>query len=341
MQAFLLAAGFGTRVKPISNYFPKPLFPILNMPTIEYLISYFRSLGIVKFSVNTHHLPLNLEKAVKGLVPSDCSVSFSREKKILGTGGGIKRMLHKARMKPGETIIASNCDLVCNFDMDLIVEKHWKSGSAISLVFIPHRSGYSRVAVDSAGFVQSFLHRSPLTKGGVKYGLFTGIHILTKSLMPEMPDKASFCIIEDYYKPLVKNGYRINAIFAEGEWFDTGDLQKYKKTNDALLGRIQNFPILKGFLAAKYNQPRPGIFINKRFKLESEHIMRPPAIVGEKVLIGRNSRLGPKTIIGKASVIGDGAMIRNSILFPESKVAKHTSHNQELIFKNRCIKIGS
>lgn len=329
MEALLLAAGHGTRLLPVTRTYPKPLFPVLNMPSLVYVMRYLKSHGIEDFFVNTFHLAKALEKEV--LWSSPGQVSFSREEKLLGTGGGIKRML---AMTKGDTVLISNTDAIYNFDMDDLLNSHKESGCPITLGLVPHSDpGYAKVGIGKNGLVRSF--REEESHEG---GLFTGIHVVTKSMLPRFPEKEVFCIIEDYYAPFVKKDGRIGSKFLAGDFLDIGDLKKYLQTNLRLLKDLSGFKVISDHLDRYYLKAQKGVFIHREAKLPKLTKIVPPAVVGN-CSIGNGCSIDG-AIIGDGSKIGDNASVKDSITLCASNIPEHTVIERSIIFGSESIKVG-
>ena len=92
MKAMVLAAGFGTRLQPLTRILPKPMFPVLGRPLLSHIFDLLLSANINEVAVNIHHLPDFIIDYFEKEKPTDLNLHFSREEKILGTAGGIKKM---------------------------------------------------------------------------------------------------------------------------------------------------------------------------------------------------------------------------------------------------------
>ena len=121
MRAMILAAGFGSRLKPLTLSLPKPMFPLLNQPLLEHTLNYLSSQGIQDIIVNVHHLPEKIVEHFAAGTNFGVRLQFSREEKILGTAGGLKKaqsFLEK------ETFLVMNSDIFANIDLDKVLSFH-------------------------------------------------------------------------------------------------------------------------------------------------------------------------------------------------------------------------
>ena len=130
MKAMILAAGFGTRLRPLTHTVPKPMVPILNRPMLEHTIHLLRTHGIQDITVNLHHLPEVLIDYFGEGPDFGVQLHWSHESEILGTAGGIKRA---QKFLDGETFVVINSDVVTDIDLSKLIAFHKAQGSALTL----------------------------------------------------------------------------------------------------------------------------------------------------------------------------------------------------------------
>ena len=131
MRAMILAAGFGTRLKPLTLGLPKPMFPVLNRPLLEHTLNFLSSNGIQDIIVNVHHLPEKIVEHFGDGTDFGVHLQFSREEEILGTAGGLKKaqsFLEK------ETFLVMNSDVLADIDLDKVLSFHKEKKSCLTLV---------------------------------------------------------------------------------------------------------------------------------------------------------------------------------------------------------------
>lgn len=339
MITLLLSAGLGERLKPLTQSTPKPLLSVLNMPCIEYTIRNFASFGINTFMANSFHLADILEKDVAKMNIEGLKISFSREDELLGTGGGIKKMLAST---DEETVIISNTDIIHNFDIKSLIEIHNKKGNAISLVMLDHKQGsnYSKIGVSSSGFIEKFGCKSDTIKPNARLAFFTGIHIYTKSKLPRFTDLKKFCIVKDYYEKIIADGGKIGAVFTKGDWIDIGDKEKLFHENLNMLSRYKNFEVFSKYISLEYSENKNNILIHKSSKISRDVKLFGPTLIGKNVKIGGGSDIGPDIIIDDNSTIGKGVSLTQSILLEESNIPDNTAHKKTIIQGTRAIDIA-
>src|SRR5205085_5841549 len=137
MKAMVLCAGFGTRLRPLTDKVPKPLVPLCGVPLLQYNFALLVNAGVRDIVVNTHHLGAEMEKGARELAAAlGISLSVSREEKhILGTGGGVRRA---QGMLGRETSFLLNGDMLFDVDLGAALAAHRAAGAAATMVLAPY-----------------------------------------------------------------------------------------------------------------------------------------------------------------------------------------------------------
>lgn len=228
----MLAAGLGTRMRPLTERRAKPALPVLNRPLILHTLERLAHAGVSDVVVNLHHRPASVRRAV-GVRPFGLRVRYSHERRILGTGGGPRR----ARPLLGrEPILLVNGDVLFDFDLRALVARHRRSGAAATLALRPNPdpSRYGPIVTDPSGRVLSLAGRPRGRRGRVS--LFTGVHVVDPALFERLPAGASDSV-RDLYAPLVADGGFVAGVRVRGAWFDFGDPARYLAAQRRLLRR--------------------------------------------------------------------------------------------------------
>lgn len=227
--AFILGAGLGTRLRPLTENTPKPLLEIGRRPIITYAMEHLRSIGIKRFIINTHHCA----EKYAGTFPENnwqgIPITFRHEPVLLDTAGGIKNI--EDLITEDERIIVYNGDIITNMPIELLIRKHFELNTAVTLA-LRSTGSLLNVNVDKDGFVCDM--RRILKNEGVKSCLFTGIYIVEKSFLKRLTAGK----IESIVLPLVemikeKPGSVGAVVIDDGNWYDVGSLEEYEELNQA------------------------------------------------------------------------------------------------------------
>ncbi len=300
-RAFILAAGFGTRLRPLTLHRPKPLVPICGVPLLSYALGLCARHGLTEVVVNAHWLSDQLV-AWAG-EREGCHVEVSVEKpEILGTGGGLKRV--RDRLAPQFAIL--NGDVLHNIDLTALLEAVRPGGGALALRIDPENApDYGVVVSDETGTVVRIRDFAiGEAQGEVdRTTHFTGIHALDRDALDRVPD--GFCgILRTAHVTLVPDRL-VGAVKYRGTWLDAGDPAMYLQTNLAVLTGQITFD-LDPF-------PRAGFAIDGSGERHGD----PGLVTGVEVVgpvwIGRGAKIAPGSRI-KRSVVGERAVV-NAALF--------------------------
>jgi mannose-1-phosphate guanylyltransferase len=219
----ILAAGLGTRLRPLTDECPKPLVPIGDRPAIEHVLDRVRGLGPIV--VNAHHFAAELTRALE-----PAGVSVSHEAELLGTAGGLA---HAAPLLGGGDVLVWNADVLAPLDARAIVGAHRASGDDATLVVSAHaRPGEGNVGLDRDGRVVR-LRRETFAPGEVRGGDFLGVHVIGESLRAALPRAG--CLVGDLYLPRGHAGARLRAFVTDVTFVDVGTLSGYLEANFAWL----------------------------------------------------------------------------------------------------------
>lgn len=229
MKGFILAAGYGTRLRPITYTMPKPLVPLCNRPLIAWAVESFLAAGVCDLIVNLHHLPESLQRFLSDEYAGRAEFHFSIENEILGTGGGIRRVRPQLAKKDEFLLVNGDTVQFPRWD-ELRAARHAKNAlAALTLRHPPEGDRFTPVYfVD--GLVTGF-------GGGAGEALmFSGSHVISTRVFDYLPDRDFSGIVEHAYMPVLAEGReRIAAVIDDGLWFDIGTPQRYLAASASLL----------------------------------------------------------------------------------------------------------
>lgn len=222
MKAFILCAGYGTRLRPLTEKIPKPLVKIDDKPLLDRIINFLSNYGIKKFVINLHHLGNKIEEFVKKQ-NYNAEINFSFEKEILGTGGAIKKV---KSFLSDDNFIIHNGDILTEFNLNEAVDFHQKNKNDITLL-IMNRDSSRKLSFDEEFNLNGWIN---YTTGQHKGSLsstfaYSGIQIVSPNIFNYMPDTDKFPVFDFYMNSLDKlkiKGFLINPVY----WFDIGDFKK-------------------------------------------------------------------------------------------------------------------
>jgi mannose-1-phosphate guanylyltransferase len=223
----VLAAGMGTRLRPLTEELPKPLVPVGDRPALAHVLDRLASAGFGRVVVNAHHGPEPMER----FVGERTGVALSNERDLLGTAGGVA---HAAPLLgPGEVLIW-NADILVDLDPAALVAAHAAGPPReATLVVQPRPPGGGSVGLDGEGRVVRL--RRERFGGETSGGEFLGIHVLGEGLRARLPVRG--CLVGDLYIPALRAGARLQSFVWDerARFFDIGSVATYLEANLAWL----------------------------------------------------------------------------------------------------------
>ncbi|HEY5932861.1 MAG TPA: nucleotidyltransferase family protein [Nitrospira sp.] len=238
MKAMILAAGLGTRLRPLTNTIPKPLLPVGGTPLIVWNLLLLKRHGIRQVVINLHHLGPMIEQALGTGSKFGIRITYSHEPVILGTGGGIKQAEPHFS---GEPVLILNGDTLVEMDLEALRDFHRTCNAAATLVL--------REDSDAAGWglVEVGDHNQIMRITGKGLGgsrptvprMFAGIHILHPRLLRQVPKGVASSII-DLYVAAIEQGETVLGYDLQGYWSDIGTVERYTQAEkDVRAGLIR------------------------------------------------------------------------------------------------------
>jgi mannose-1-phosphate guanylyltransferase len=247
MKAMILAAGLGTRLRPLTDSIPKPLLPLGDMPIVLWNLLLLRANGIREVMMNLHYLGSMIEEALGDGSRWDMQITYSHEPDLLGTGGGLKAAEWFFERQP---FLVMNGDTLIDLDMQALRDFHEAQGGIATLVLRDDPLAVQWGAVESDA--QDRLLR--INGHGVQEGLarpaatsrmFAGIHILHPSILDDAPTGKSFSIIDSYTRALA-GGSRLLGFVHAGYWSDIGTVERYMQAQADVEAGFMSLPHRKG-----------------------------------------------------------------------------------------------
>jgi len=292
VRALVLAAGFGTRLVPLTLFRAKPAIPFLDRPIIQYSLEMLKRAGVDEIVVNLHHLPDTVQQAVGGFP----NLSYSFEPEILGTGGAIAKVRDFLSV---DDFVVCNGKIYFEEDLGPVLAFHRESGALATLVLVrfDENEGFNPVFVDADRRVKGFGPRYQAEPGDAPF-VFTGVHVLSPKVLDRIPDGPSDSV-RDLYLQLIREGKRVNGFVSRVYWCETSTPRRYlEKSFEVLRRRSSNSEVI---VAGNSSVDR---------RAEVRH-----CIIWDHVTIGERANLNRVIAAGNITVPA-GAQFANAILTP-------------------------
>lgn len=309
MKGFIFAAGFGDRLRPLTDEMPKPLLPVLNLPSICYALSLLKEAGIDQIIINLHYRHKDIIDFFKTNDNFGLDIEFSIEETILGTGGGFKKC---EDMIGDSDVVLINSDLIIDLDVKSLIALHLEKKSPATLVLKKTDKApvIGPVSVNGGRIIdfKNFLGTNKTSEY-----IYTGAGIVSPLIFKYLTSEFSSIVYTGYVE-LIKN-YSIALYEHTGFWHDIGSVDSYWKANIDLITEFEN---LRQRIIPELGFAPEIVFPDSNIK-SSAHV--------------RDS------VVGKGVTIGDAAVIERSVLLPGSVIEDAAEIINSVVFRDQVFKV--
>jgi mannose-1-phosphate guanylyltransferase len=339
----ILAAGKGTRVRPITYTIPKPMMPILEKPVMEFLLELLRQHGFDQIMVNVSHLAEEVESYFKDGQRFGVQIAYSFEGRIVdgtlvgeavGSAGGMRRIQDFSPFFD-DTFIVLCGDALIDLDLTAAVKWHKEKGSIATIIMksVPKEevSSYGVVVTDEDGRVKAFQEK-PSVESALSTNINTGIYIFEPEIFKYIPSGVEYDIGSELFPQLVKEGAPFYAIPMDFEWVDIGKVPDYwRAVRGVLLGEVKNVQI-------PGHQVAPGIYTGLNVAVNWDKVdITGPVYIGGMTKIEDGAKIVGPAMIGHNCCICSGATIENSVIFEWSRIGPGARLVDKLVFGRYCV----
>ncbi|MBD2125113.1 NDP-sugar synthase [Microcoleus sp. ZQ-A2] len=343
MKAMILAAGKGTRVRPITYTIPKPLIPILQKPVMEFLLELLRRHGCDQVVVNVSHLANEIESYFRDGQRFGVQIAYSFEGRIvdgqlvgeaLGSAGGMRR-IHDFYPFFDDTFVVLCGDALIDLDLTAAVKWHKEKGAIATIVTksvpLEQVPSYGVVVTDETGRVKAFQEK-PSVEEALSTNINTGIYIFEPEVLDYIPSGQEYDIGGELFPKLVEMGAPFYAVPMDFEWVDIGKVPDYwHAIRSVLRGDIKNVQI-------PGREVFPGIYAGLNVAVNWDKVdIQGPVYIGGMTHIEDGAKIIGPTMIGPNCWICSGATVDNSVIFEYSRLGAGVRLVDKLVFGRYCV----
>jgi len=312
-----MAAGLGTRLRPLTYEIPKPLVPVANRPVMEHILRSLAKQGITDVIANLHWFPETITNHFGDGSGVGVNLSYSHEEKLLGTAGGVLNV-RDYLSADGDPFIVTAGDALTDIDFAALIDAHRanrENGAVATLTVkrIKDVSEFGVIVTDQEGRIQGFQEK-PDPAEALSDLANCMIYVLEPEIFDYFPDVEEPDFANDVFPALLDAGVPFYVHESGGYWNDVGSLP------ELLQG---NFDVISGAVAADAD----GTLVAEGDDEAAAEVLpgdtgwTGPLLLGEGVEIGADVRLDGSVVIGQGARIGDGARVKNSVILPGTEVA--------------------
>ncbi|MBN2040152.1 MAG: NDP-sugar synthase [Spirochaetes bacterium] len=307
MKGFIFAAGYGERLRPLTDSTPKSLLPVFNLPSICYAVLFLKKAGIDHIVCNLHYRSEDIIDYFRANDYFGVRIDFSVEEEILGTGGGFK----KCESLIGDSeVMLINTDIIMDLDPQSLIESHRKNGFPATLVLrrTEMASAIGPVGIEGNRVID---FKNFLGTGGKSAYIYTGSGIVSPAIFKYLTNEFS-SIVYTGYIDLIKY-HSVGFYEHQGYWYDTGTIESYLNVHVELLKKVDELR-----------------------EQMSQILGLVPEIISADAEIAESSGI-MDSIIGKGAIIGEGVLIQRSVILPHAVVRKNSVIRNSVVFEDQVI----
>jgi mannose-1-phosphate guanylyltransferase len=306
MKAMVLAAGLGTRLRPLTYEITKPMVPVLDRPVMEHIVDLIDRHPFDGVIANLHYFPDTIREHFGE------RISYRFEQELLGTAGGVRAC---AEFFGDEPFLVISGDALTDIDLTAFAARHRDAGGIATLAVkrVADTREYGVVLHDRDGRITGFQEK-PAPEEALSDLGNCGIYMFDPRIFDYFPETPFVDWAKDVFPALLENDVPFYIHEVEQYWNDVGSLAELRQgTFDALRGELR--------LDMEGEQVRPGVTVVGPSPLREDTDVDGELWIGRDVQIGAGVRLMGPIVLGDGARVGDGAQLRESILFPGTEVA--------------------
>jgi mannose-1-phosphate guanylyltransferase len=306
MKAMVLAAGLGTRLRPLTYELTKPMVPVLDRPVMAHILDLLDRHGIDGVIANLHYFPDTIREHFGE------RLDYRFEPELLGTAGGVRAC---ADFFGDEPFLVISGDALTDIDVTAFAARHRAAGGIATLAVkqVADTREYGVVLHDREGRITGFQEKPEPAEALSDLGN-CGIYIFDPQIFDYFPERPFVDWANDVFPTLLENDIPFHIHEVGEYWNDVGSLAELRQgTFDALRGELQ--------LEVDGEELSPGVTVAGDSPLRESTEVEGPVWIGRDVTIGEGVRLTGPIVLGDGAHVGDGAQLRESIVFPGTEIA--------------------
>ena len=285
-QAFILAAGLGKRLRPLTDDLPKPLIPIFQKPLITFALDHLLGVGVKKFVINTHRYPELFRSFFDRGDYAGVPVTLVHETELLETGGGIKNAEGSIGSDP---FITYSGDILTDSSLQLLIEEHFRRGNDVTL------------ALRDTGLASDIALRDyRVVDIANRYRIdgnldFANIAVWNSAIFQRIPPQKKISFIPILSNWIGQGGKIGGLVINDGKWFNIGSRTEYLDVHRTIL----------------QEDWKPNYVKNRDW----------PERISKSAIVDASAELRGCSVVGERCRLGAEAVLEDTILWPDAEIA--------------------
>jgi len=307
-QAFVLGAGLGTRLRPLTDELPKPLVPIFQKRLITFAFDHLISAGVEKFFVNTHHLPACFDEIFPSGQYRERAIQFSHEPVLLETAGGIANI---ASWLSDEPFIVYNGDILSDLPLAPLLEAHFNAHNIVTLA-LRSSGGPQDIALKGGRVIDIHNQLGSSVPGDF---VFTGIYVVDPKFVSRLDRGVKRSVIP-HFLDLIRDGEKLGGcVIDDGNWWDVGTPKAYVQLHRYLPEMpFPNFDV---------DDPNWRLAIHASATVSGDVRLAGCSVIGANATVGSDVNLTDTIVWAAAQIASNSALLRCIVRNGKSAAGQH------------------
>lgn len=330
MKTVIMAGGFGTRLRPLTQSLPKPMVPVANLPMLHHIVNLLKKHNLKDYVTLLYFQPEEIRNYFKDGSDFGVKMNYMIAEADYGTAGAVK---YAEEFYKGSRVLVISGDVLTDFDLTAAIKYHEEKQAKATIVLtrLEDPLQYGVVITDDAGRISRFLEKP--TWGEVfSDTINTGIYILEPEVFDRIPAGESFDFSQNLFPGMLQDKEPLYGYVAEGYWRDIGNLSEYQKSHQDILHEKVGIETESN----KHQRDGATVWLPKRFHVDEDAHVEGKVILGEDAEIATGATVR-NSVIGDRCKIGENAKVENSVVWRDTEIESGAHVSQAIICNNVLI----
>ncbi|WP_241423590.1 sugar phosphate nucleotidyltransferase [Candidatus Contubernalis alkaliaceticus] len=318
----ILAAGLGTRLRPLTNVVSKPMVQLAGRPCLEHTVRLLKKHGVNEVMVNIHYFPELIREYFGDGSSFGVDMNYSYEKELMGTAGGLKKV---ESFFKNDTVLIISGDGLTDIHIQDYYRFHKEKGciATLALKRVENPQQYGVVKLNEDSTINIFQEK-PKIEEAVSNLANTGIYLFEPEVFQHIPEDTFYDFGKQLFPKFVESRIKMAGYQMEGYWCDIGDLPVYREAHyDILMGLVK--------VEIPGKELSDNIWIGNSTQLHPDSRIQGPVVLRDNCIIEKGVQIYGPAVIGKNTVVKEGAVIKRSILWDDVCVGEGISLTDAIV----------
>ena len=327
IKAMILAAGLGTRLRPLTNTVSKPMVEMANRPCMEHAVRLLAKYGVKDIIVNLHYMPEVIKDHFGDGSAFNVNITYSYEKELMGTAGGFKRVQQFFGNEPA--LIISG-DALTDINLDQLYRFHQENEGIATLALkqVADPTQYGVVVRNNHTITQ--FQEKPKIEDAISNLANTGIYLFDTKIFNHIPADTFYDFGKQVFPELLAKGEKVCGYVMSEYWCDVGDLAVYREAHyDMLTGVVQ--------VELPGKALPPNLWLGDQVSIHPNTTIVGPVLLGNNCTIKEGAQIYGPVVLGDQAVVGKDAFIKRSILWDHVRIGDNADLTDTIITRQCMI----